>query len=57
MTHLLGLIFVSAIVGGVFGLLMRESVKDRLLYAAKIFFGLVGFAFVAGWVIYFLPWG
>ena len=56
MTHIIALVFVSAIVGGVFGLLMRDSTRDRLLYAAKVFFGLLGFAFVAGWILYFLPW-
>lgn len=55
MTHILGLIFVSAVVALAFAFLMRQEPKERLIFGLKMFFGLVGFAFVAGWIAYFIP--
>lgn len=55
MTHVIGLIFVSAVVALAFAFLMRQTPKDRLVFGLKMFFGLIGFALVAGWVVYFIP--
>ena len=55
MTHVLGLIFVSFVVALAFAFLMRQTPRERLVFGLKMFFGLIGFAFVAGWLAYFLP--
>jgi hypothetical protein len=56
MSHFISLIFISFFVSVVFGLLMRNEPKAQIIYGVKMFFGLVGFAILAGWLLYFLPW-
>lgn len=55
MTHIIALIFISFVVSLVFAFMMRDSVKDRLLFGAKMFLGLLGFSIIAGWIAYFIP--
>lgn len=56
MSHFVSLLFVSLIVSVVFAFLMRKTSRERLIYALKMFFGLVGFSILAAWVLYFIPW-
>ena len=55
MTHIPALVFVALLVSIAFSFLMRETKKDRIIFGLKMFFGLVGFAFIAGWIAYFIP--
>ena len=55
MTHIFGLLFVSFVVAVAFAFLMRQTPQERLIFGVKMFLGLVGFAFVAGWIAYFVP--
>ena len=50
MTHVLALIFVSVVVALSFAFLMRETIRERIFFGIKMFLGLVGFAFIAGWI-------
>jgi hypothetical protein len=39
----------------VFATLMRDDPREQLRLGARLFGGFVGLAFVAGWLLYFLP--
>jgi hypothetical protein len=39
----------------VFATLMRDEPREQLRFGARLFATFVGLAFVAGWVLYFLP--
>ena len=55
MNHLLIFILASFLVSLAFAFLMREDNKERIIFGLKMFFGLVGFGFIAGWIMYLLP--
>lgn len=54
-SHFAALLLFSFIVSVVFGLLTKDTPRDRLLYGAKAFGAFVGFALLIGWITYFLP--
>jgi hypothetical protein len=39
----------------VFGVLGKETPRERLVYGAKVFGAFVGIALVLGWLMYFIP--
>jgi hypothetical protein len=51
-THLGVMILFAACVSVVFGTLMRETPRDELRLGTRIFVGLVGGAYVVGWIMY-----
>jgi hypothetical protein len=51
-THLGVMILFAACVSVVFSALMRETLRDELRLATRIFVGLVGGAYVVGWIMY-----
>ncbi len=51
-SHLGVMILFAACVAIVFGSLLRETPRDEMRLAARIFVGLVGGAYVAGWIMY-----
>jgi hypothetical protein len=55
MSHILAFLFVSLVVSIAFPFLMKEEGKDRLLFGLKMFFGLLAFGLIAGWIAYLLP--
>ena len=56
MTSHLGLMSIFAFsVSLVFATLMRDDPREQLRLGARLFGGFVGLAFVAGWLLYFLP--
>lgn len=55
MIHYAAFLFVSILVSLAFAMLMRKQTRERVIFGAKMFFGLLAFALITGWVIYFLP--
>lgn len=55
MTHWISLTLMALVISVVFAFLMREKPKDKLILGLKMFLGLVLFAFIVGWLIYFIP--
>ena len=55
MTHFLVMLLFAALVAIVFGVLGKDTPKERVIYGAKVFaeFTLIGLAIA--WVLYFLP--
>jgi hypothetical protein len=46
------MVLFAALVSLVFGTLMRDPLSDQLRLAGRIFAGLVGGAYVTGWLMY-----
>ena len=53
-SHLGVMILFAACVSAVFGTLLRDTPRDQLNLAARIFGVLVVGAYAAGWLLYFL---
>jgi len=54
-THFPALIIFSFLVSVVFGVLAKDTPRERLLYGAKVFGAFVGIAVALGWLMYFFP--
>lgn len=54
--HFPALLLFSFLVSVVFGVLSKNTMRDRLLYGAKVFGWFVGTALLLGWIMYPLPW-
>ncbi len=54
--HLPALLLFSLLVSVVFGVLSKDTPRDRLIYGAKVFGSFVGIAFLLSWIMYPLPW-
>ena len=55
LTHFPALVLFSFLVSVVFGVLGKETPRERLVYGAKVFGAFVGIALVLGWLMYFIP--
>ena len=55
LTHFPALVIFSFLVSVVFGVLAKETTRERLVYGAKVFGAFVGTAVVLGWLMYFFP--
>ena len=55
LTHFSALVIFSFLVSVVFGVLAKETPRERLVYGAKVFGAFVGTAVVLGWLMYFFP--
>ncbi len=53
--HFYALTLFSFLVSVVFGVIAKDTPRDRLRYGAKSFGLFVGIAVLIGWVMYFLP--
>lgn len=51
-SHLGVMMLFAACVSAVFGTLLREAPRDELRLALRVFVGLVGSAYIAGWIMY-----
>jgi undecaprenyl pyrophosphate phosphatase UppP len=56
MTHLLVMILFAALVALVFGVVARDTTRERLLYGVKIFAEFIIIGLALAWLLYFLPW-
>ncbi len=55
LTHFPALVLFAFLVSVVFGLLSKDTPRDRVIYGAKVFGAFVGVALALGWLMYFLP--
>jgi uncharacterized membrane protein YagU involved in acid resistance len=55
LTHFPALVIFSFLVAVVFGVLAKETPRERLVYGAKVFGSFVGTAVVLGLLTYFFP--
>jgi hypothetical protein len=53
--HFPALLIFSFLVSVVFGVLARDTPRERLLYGVKSFALFVGIAVALGWLMYFFP--
>ncbi len=53
--HFPAMLLFSFLVSVVFGVLSKNTPRERLVYGAKVFAAFVGVAVVLGWIMYFVP--
>jgi ABC-type uncharacterized transport system permease subunit len=49
------MVLFSFLVSVVFGVLSKDTPRDRLIYGAKVFVAFVGIGLVLGWIMYPVP--
>ena len=53
--HIPAMLLFSFLVSVVFGVLSKDTPRERLWYGAKVFVAFVGVALVLGWILYPVP--
>ncbi len=53
--HFPAMLLFSFLVSVVFGLLSKNTPRERVLYGAKVFGAFVGIALLLGWIMYPAP--
>jgi len=54
-SHFALMAIFALMVSVVFATLMRDNPGDQLRFGGRLFASFIGFAVLAGWVLYFLP--
>jgi putative Mn2+ efflux pump MntP len=54
-SHFAAMLLFAFLVSVVFGVLSKNTPRERLLYGAKVFGAFVGVALVLGWIMYAAP--
>jgi putative Mn2+ efflux pump MntP len=54
-SHFTALVLFSFLVSVVFGVLSKNTPRERVLYGAKVFGVFVGIALLLGWIMYPAP--
>ena len=54
-SHFALMAIFALMVSVVFATLMRDTQGDQLRFGGRLFASFIGFAVLAGWVLYFLP--
>ena len=55
-SHFTALLLFALLVSVVFGVLSKDTPRDRALYGAKVFGAFVGAALLLGWIMFPIPW-
>jgi putative Mn2+ efflux pump MntP len=55
LTHFPALLLFSFLVSVVFGVIGKNTPRERAIYAAKVFGAFVGIALILGWIMYPFP--
>jgi len=55
-SHFPAMLLFSFLVSVVFGVIAKNTPRERLLYGLKSFALFVGIAVVIGWLMYRIPW-
>jgi hypothetical protein len=55
LTHLLVMLLFAALVSLIFGLVARDTARERFFYGLKVFVEFVGIGLALAWLLYFLP--
>jgi hypothetical protein len=53
--HFTAMVLFSFLVSVVFGVLSKNTPRERFFYGAKVFAAFVGVALVLGWIMYPVP--
>jgi putative Mn2+ efflux pump MntP len=56
LSHFTAMLLFSFLVSVVFGVLSKDTPRERLIYGAKVFGAFVAIALVLGWIMYPVPW-
>jgi len=56
LSHFTAMLLFSFLVSVVFGVLSKDTPRQRLIYGAKVFGAFVAVALVLGWIMYPVPW-
>ena len=56
LTHFPAMVLFSFLVSVVFGVLSKDTPRERIIYGAKVFAAFVGVAVLLAWIMYPLPW-
>ena len=56
LSHFPALLLFSLLASVVFGVVTKNSPRERMIYGAKVFGAFVGIAIILGWIMYALPW-
>jgi uncharacterized membrane protein YagU involved in acid resistance len=56
LSHFTAMLLFSLLVSVVFGVLSKDTPRERLIYGAKMFGAFVGIALVLGWIMFPVPW-
>jgi hypothetical protein len=54
-THFPAMLLFSALTSVVFGVVTKNTPRERAIYGVKVFGAFVGIAIALGWVMYFVP--
>ena len=52
--HFISVLLFSFLVSVVFAVLSKATLRDQVIYGAKVFGAFVGVAVILGWLMYFL---
>jgi hypothetical protein len=55
MRHFLAMTAFAFLAAVVFGIVAKDSQKDRVMYGLKVFVEFMVIGLVLGWILYFLP--
>jgi hypothetical protein len=55
MKHLLWMALFAALTAVVFGVAIKGSERQRLMYGLKVFGEFLAIALLLGWILYFIP--
>jgi hypothetical protein len=55
-SHFTALFLFALLVSVVFGVLSKDTPRDRAIYSAKVFGAFVGAALLLGWIMFPIPW-
>jgi len=56
LSHFPALLLFSLLASVVFGVVTKNTPRERMIYGAKVFGAFVGIAIILGWIMYALPW-
>jgi putative Mn2+ efflux pump MntP len=56
LSHFTAMLLFAFLVSVVFGVLSKDTLRERLIYGAKVFGAFVGIALLLGWIMYPVPW-
>ena len=55
LSHFSALLLFSCLTSVVFGVVTKNSPRERVIYGAEVFAAFVGIAILLGWIMYALP--
>jgi heme A synthase len=55
LTHFPAMLLFSFLVSVVFGVIAKDTPRERVIYGAKVFAAFVGVAILLGWIMYPFP--